>query len=73
MGKQVNDALALEDEVLSWSTGNKIIMDKFQEICEKLFYTKDFVDSSEEKLESSLTKYQMLQSVTQYVTENALH
>ena len=32
----------------------KIIMDKFQENCEKLFDTKEFVDSSEENLESGL-------------------
>ena len=48
MGKQVITAL---DNILLL----KMVMDRFQENCEKLFDTKEFVDSGEENLESGLS------------------
>ena len=48
MGKQV--IFALDNIILV-----KIVLDKFQENCEKLFDTKEFVESGEENLESGLS------------------
>ena len=54
MGKQVIVALAFLVNVVMVNWILKILIDKFQENREKLFDTKEFVDSSEENLESGL-------------------
>ena len=54
MGKQVIVALAFLVNVVMVNWILKILIDKFQENCEKLFDTKEFVDSSEENLDSGL-------------------
>ena len=54
MGKQVIVALAFLVNVVMVNWILKILIDKFQENCEKLSDTKEFVDSSEENLESGL-------------------
>ena len=56
MGKQVIVALAFLVNVVMVNWILKILIDKFQENCEKLFDTKEFVDSSEENLESGFFK-----------------